>query len=212
MRNLSLRPGNRASSSRPGNRADLARLEWLLPPMLALAAIGFHYAFDVPHHEMLLREEAEPSDELEEKTTTATRKVRPYRARGAAYTERLRKSWSKRPIADEPIDPRFAEHHEHLLRATVRKAEAAVMPDDEPMMATTRTTCHTIRCELQFCAPPELADGIAEQLPNFTVRGRALWHELREVESEAESSDEQSCHAYIVDFAVEGADPRNLKL
>jgi hypothetical protein len=190
------------------------RLEWLLPPILALIAIGFHYAFDVPHHEMLLRGSEDEDDKSEEpkKTTTAARTVRPYRARGAAFTKRLRKSWSKRPIADEPIDPRFAEHHEQLLRSTVRKAEVAVFPEDEPMTATTSITCHTIRCELEFCAPPELADGITEQLPNFTVRGRALWHELREVESTRESSDEQSCYAYIVDFAVEGADPRHLKL
>jgi hypothetical protein len=188
------------------------RLEWLLPPLLALAAIAFHFAFDVPHRPMLERDEAEPP----KKTTTAARTPRPYRARGAAYIKRLRKSWSKRPIEDEPIDPRFAEHHEHLLRAVLRKAEAAAMPADEPNQVTERATCHTIRCELQFCAEPELAEGIVEHLPKFKIRGRKLWHELREVESEPndarESDDDQSCHRYLVDFAIEGADPRNLKL
>jgi hypothetical protein len=186
------------------------RLEWLLPPILALLGIGFHFAFDVPHHAMILRDETE-DDELPQKHTTAARTPRPYRARGAAYTQRLRKSWSKRPIDEEPIDPRFAEHHEDLLRAILRKAEAGVMPSDEPLLVSPKATCHTIRCELEFCAPTELAEGIVERLPNCTIRGRALWHELREVESKNEPSDEKACHRYIVDFAIEGADLRHLK-
>jgi hypothetical protein len=185
------------------------QLEWLLPPLLALAAIGFHWAFDVPHHPMLQREESEPAKPT---TTTAARTPRPYRARGAAYTQRLRKSWSNRPIEEEPIDPRFAEHHEDLLRAILRKTEAAVMPIDEPSLVSTRATCHTIRCELEFCAPTELAEGVVERLPNFTIRGRKLWHELRQVESTTEPSDDEACHSYLVDFAIEGADLRHLKL
>lgn len=189
-------------------------MQWLLPPLLAVAAIGFHCVFDVPHHPMLEREEAEPK--AKPKTTTAARTPRPYRARGAAYIQRLRKSWSKRPITEEPIEPRFAEHHEDLLRAILRKAEAAVMPSDEPLLVSSKATCHTIRCELEFCAPTELAERIAERLPNCTIRGRPLWHELRPVESEAESealpSDDEICQRYLVDFAVEGPDLRHLKL
>jgi hypothetical protein len=184
------------------------RLEWMLPPLLALAAIGFHFAFDVPHHPMLPREDPEPVA----KTTTAARTPRPYRARGAAYIQRLRKSWSARPIDEEPIEPRFAEHHEDLLRAILRKAEAAVMPIDEPLLVSMRATCHTIRCELEFCAPAALAEGIVERLPNCTIRGRAFWHELREVEPEQEPDDGEACHRYLVDFAVEAADLRHLKL
>lgn len=192
----------------PSQRPRRVRLEWLLPPLLALAAIGFHFVFDVPHHPMLLREDEAP----DKKTTTAARTVRPFRARGAAYIQRLRKSWSAKPIDAEPIDPRFADHHEDLLRALLRKAEAAVMPIDEPLLVSVRATCHTIRCELEFCAPSELAEEIVERLPNCTVKGRALWHELREVESETEPDDGETCHRYLVDFAVEGADPRHLKL
>jgi hypothetical protein len=194
-----------AQSQRPRR----VRLEWLLPPLLALAAIGFHFVVDVPHHPMLLREDDEPE---EQKTTTAARTPRPFRARGAAYIERLRKSWSTKPIDAEPIEPRFAEHHEDLLRALLRKAEAAVMPIDEPLLVSVRATCHTIRCELEFCAPSELAEAIVERLPGCTIRGRALWHELREVETETEPDDGETCHRYLVDFAVEGADARHLKL
>lgn len=183
---------------------------WLLPPVLAVLAIALQLAIDVPHHEMLQRED--PEDELPVKTTTAARTPRPWRARGAAYVERLRKSWSSRPIADEPVDPRFAEHHEDLLRAIVRKAEAAVTPLDELILVSTRATCHTIRCELEVCAPTPIAAGIVEHLPNFTVGGRSLWHELREVESEQQSDGRETCHRYLIDFAVEGADPRHLSL
>ncbi|HLT40576.1 MAG TPA: hypothetical protein VK034_30070 [Enhygromyxa sp.] len=189
-----------------------ARLEWLLPPLLAVVAIALQLAIDVPHHEMIVRGDDDEAAEPAEKTTTAARTPRPWRARGAAYVERLRKSWSQRPITDEPVDPRFADHHEQLLRAIVRKAEVAVMPLDEPELVLTHATCHTIRCELEFCAPPELAAGIVEHLPNFTVGGRSLWHELRELESQEPSNSKQSCHRYLIDFAVEGADPRNLRL
>lgn len=182
---------------------------WVLPPVLAVLAIALQFAIDVPHHEMIEREDDKRPPV---KTTTASRTPRPWRARGAAYVERLRKSWSARPIAEEPVDPRFAEHHEELLRAIVRKAEAAVMPFDEAILVTTRATCHTIRCELEICAPTPIAAGIIEHLPNFTVGNRSLWHELREVESERETDPHQSCHRYVIDFAVEGADPRNLRL
>lgn len=187
------------------------QLEWVLPPALALLAIGFHFVFDVPHHPMVMRDATE-STESPAKSTTAARTPRPYRARGGAYIQRLRKSWWPKPIADEPIDHRFAEHHEDLLRAVLRKAEAAVMPIDEPMLVSTQATCHTIRCELDFCAPSELADAIVERLPHATIRGRKLWHELREVASDREASDGESCHAYLVDFAIEAADLRHLKL
>lgn len=194
----------------PSQRPRRVRLEWLLPPVLAFAAIGFHFAFDVPHHPMLPREDDEPEEE--QKTTTAARTPRHFRARGAAYIERLRKSWSAKPIDAEPIEPRFAEHHEDLLRALLRKAEAAVMPFDEPLFVSVRADCHTIRCELEFCAPTQLAAAIVERLPGCTINGRALWHELREVESDTEPDDGETCHRYLVSFAVEGADPRHLKL
>lgn len=199
---------------RPDQPDRRARLEWLLPPILAVLAIGLQFAIDVPHHEMLVREPKDDVTDTEkpEKSTTASRTPRPWRARGAKYIQRLRKSWSSKPIADEPIDPRFAEHHEELLRAIVRKAEAAVMPIDEPETVSTEAVCHTIRCELELCAEPEVAAGVVERLPNFKVGGRSLWHELREVKSDKPSTDEQTCHRYVIDFAVEGADPRNLRL
>lgn len=184
----------------------------VLPPLLALAAIGFHFVFDVPHHPMLMREAAVEEAEAPEKSTTAARTPRPYRARGGAYIQRLRKSWSTKPIANEPIDRRFAEHHEDLLRSVLRKAEAVVMPIDEPILVTTQATCHTIRCELEFCAPTELAEAIVARLPNATIRGRKLWHELREVEVESETEPGETCHRYLVDFAIEAADLRHLEL
>ncbi|MFO7565926.1 MAG: hypothetical protein R6X02_25005 [Enhygromyxa sp.] len=192
------------------DREPRRRWAWWLPPALAVLAIALQLAIDVPHHEMLPREVNEPKPPA--KTTTAARTPRPWRARGAVYVERLRNSWSSRPIADEPIDPRFAEHHETLLRAIVRKAEAAVTPFEELMHVSARATCHTIRCELEVCAPTPIAAGIAEHLPNFTVGDRALWHELRELESEQRSGGRETCYRYLVDFAVEGADPRNLRL
>lgn len=188
-----------------------ARLSWILPPALALIAVGLQLAIDVPHHAMILREDPKP----EKKTTTAARTPRTptkYRARGAAYTGRLRKSWSKRPIADEPKDPRFAEHHEELLRIIARKAEAAAVPADDPVLVSTHATCHTVRCDLELCAPPDRADAIVEHLPKFKVGSRSLWHELREIESDSASSATRVCHRYIVDFAIEGADPRSLRL
>jgi hypothetical protein len=186
-----------------------ARLGWVLPPVLALVAVGFQFAVDVPHHAMIVHADPKP----EAKTTTAARTPRAkWRARGDAYTQRLRKSWSTKPIADEPREPRFAEHHEDLLRAVVRKAEAAAVPAGETGTAeiTTSASCHTIRCELELCAPTEYADKVVARLPKFRVGGRSLWHELRELE--VEEQDTRVCHRYIVDFAVEGADPRNLRL
>lgn len=194
-------------------KASRVRLEWWLPPLLALAAIGFHLLFDVPRHPMVTREQAELEQaEQVQETTTAARTPRPYRARKAAYIERLRDSWSARPIDEEPIDPRFAEHHEALLRAVLRKIEAAIMPLDEPVLVSTRASCHTLRCELEFCAPTKLAERIAERLPNAKIRGRALWHELRELDSNSAASHGQSCHRYLVDFAIEAADLRQLEL
>ncbi len=202
---------------------------WLLPPVLALLAVGLQFALDVPHHPMLMREDPTPSDkkttaartkrgdakskqakQAKRKRTKATTKN--YRPRGAAYTTRLRASWSARPIADEPKNPRFAEHHEALLRAVARKAEAAAAPNDEPVLSSTRIACHTIRCDFELCAPTTLAEAIAEQLPRFHVGSRELWHELREVEGAREPKPGQACRRYIVDFAVEGADPRKLRV
>ncbi len=180
--------------------------------MLAVLAIGLQFAIDVPHHAMV-REDPKPP----KKKTTAARTPRPdkrktYRARGVAYTNRLRKSWSSKPLADEPRDPRFADHHEELLRAVARKAEAAVVPADEPDLVEAHASCHTVRCDFELCAPFNLAAAIVEQLPKFEVGSRSLWHELREVESERASGAMRVCHRYVVDFAVEGADPRRLRV
>lgn len=182
---------------------------WLLPPALALAAVVLQFVIDVPHHAMIVHEDPKPA----EKKTTAARTPRPradWRPRGAAYTKRLRKSWSGKPIADEPKDTRFADHHEELLRALGRKAEAAAIPGAEAGEVTTHAVCHTIRCELELCAPTQIAAEVLAQLPNFEVGNRSLWHELREIGSKHD--DGRTCQRYIVDFAVEGADPRRLRL
>jgi hypothetical protein len=192
--------------------AETGRPGWLLPPILAVLAIALQLAIDVPHHTMEPREDDEEIEAPPARTTAATRTPRPWSARGAAYVERLRNSWSARPISEEPVDPRFAAHHEELLRAVVRKAEAAVAPHDEPISVRTHATCHTIRCELEFCAPIELAEGIVEHLPKFMVGSQTLWHELREVESKRKPKRQQSCHRYVIDFAVEVSDPRSLRL
>lgn len=182
-------------------------LAWLLPPVLALTAVGVQFLVDVPHHPMLV----DQPDPPRKRTTTAARTTpNKYKPRGAEFSKRLRKQWAAEPIASEPIDSRFAEHHEELLRAITRKAEAAVTPDAEPIAITT-ATCHTIRCELEFCAAPTIADAIAETLPNFVHGRRSIWHELREVDNTT-SDDERSCHSYVIDFAIEGLDPRKLAI
>src|SRR5690606_20405430 len=48
-----------------------ARLEWLLPPLLAVVAIALQLAIDVPHHEMIVRGDDDEAAEPAEKTTTA---------------------------------------------------------------------------------------------------------------------------------------------
>ena len=167
---------------------------------------------DVPHHAMIVHEDPAPP----ERTTTAARTPRkpskPYKVRGKAYVERLRESWKDCPIADEPRDRRFAEHHEALLRAVVRKAEAEAVPVDESGLLSTQIDCHSVRCELELCSPTRFAASIVAQLPKFRVGARALWHELREVDSEQSSNATRTCHRFVVDFAVEGVDPRNLRL
>ena len=182
---------------------------WVLPPALAALALGLQLLIDVPRSPML---GDDPTPPAETKTKTAAHRPRTWKPRGAKYVERLRKSWSKRAIADEPIERRFARHHEPLLRAVARKAEAAVAPFEEPVTVTTQTRCHTIRCEFELCAPIDKAEAIFEQVPHFEVGGRSLWHELREVDSERESDDEVGCRRWIVEFEVEGADPRQLRL
>jgi len=186
-------------------------LPWLIPPALALAAVGVQFLIDVPHHEMLVDE-----DKPEPKTTAAARTPREptprkWKKRGAEYNKRLRTQWQGEPIASEPIDPRFAEHHEALLLAITKKAEAAAAPDAEPDAIATVATCHTIRCELELCGPPELIDAIAETLPRFNIGRRSVWHELREVET-ATPKPAQRCRGYIVDFALEGVDARRLAI
>jgi hypothetical protein len=183
-------------------------LEWLLAPALAIAAIGLQFAIDVPHHAMLEREDDPPAASP---SPPVDKPLEPPRPREAAYTERLRAAWVDQPIADEPRDPRFAPAHEAVLRAVVRKAEAAVSPTNEPNAAKVEARCHTIRCDLQVCAPVKLSDGIAERLPKFVIGRATLWHELREVQADP-ARDVGPCRRWIVDFAVESPNPKRLRI
>jgi len=189
-------------------------LEWLLAPALAIAAIGLQFAIDVPHHAMLERD-PDPDPETDKPATTTTPPAdpprEPARRREAEYTERLREAWVDQPIADEPRDPRFAPAHETLLLAVVRKAEAAASPANEPTAAKVEARCHTIRCDLQVCAPAKLSEGIAERLPQFVIGRVSLWHELREVQADP-ARDVGPCRRWIVDFAVESPDLKRLRI
>jgi hypothetical protein len=198
-----------ATDSRPRPRPPWRA--WVWPPALATAAVVLQLLIDVPRSPML-DDEPEPKPAPETKATTAAHRSRPWKPRKAEYVERLRKSWSTRAIADEPIERRFAWHHEKLLHAVARKAEATAIPGEAPMTVTTRARCHTIRCEFELCAPIDDAEAIFEVVPRFAIGKRSLWHELREVDSERESDDEVGCRRWIVDFAVEGADPRRLRV
>jgi hypothetical protein len=206
------------SAASPSARRRRA-LAWLLPPILAGAAVLVQFALDVPRHEMVPREDESPSlgpgPDDPVRTTTAARTPKQWRARTPEEIDALRETWSGRAIQAEPRDPRYRKHHEPLLRAVVRKAEVDFVPADDPVSMLVRANCHTIRCSLEICAEPKVVEGVAERIPNFKVGARSLWHELREIGDEPRPDPRgkgQVCRRWIVDFAVEGADVRYLRL
>ena len=192
------------------NRAP-SRLAWLLPPLLALLAIGAQYAFDVPKAEMLEREEDKPKPK-----PRATKKKTKWKPRDPAYIRKLRKAWSGTPLREEPVNQEFRRRHHSVLRAVVRLARRKVVPKGQPVSLQVRPSCHTIRCELQVCSTKEIVDLIAEQLPEVRrVRGK-LWHEFDEVEATrgpAEgSASPTKCRRWIVSFVIDNTNKRKLRL
>lgn len=185
---------------------------WVWPPALATLAIALQLLVDVPHHSMEADDPDPPAQEhkANKPKPAAAPKPKPWKPRGAAYVNRLRKKWSKRAIADEPIDKRFAERHEELLQAVARKAEVAVDLSREPT-AIVHARCHSVRCEFEVCALAD-AEALFETIAKVHAGKRLLWHELREVDGERDEDEGQTCREWIVDFAVEGPDPRTLQV
>ncbi|PRQ04536.1 hypothetical protein ENSA5_06600 [Enhygromyxa salina] len=194
-------------------------LGWALAPALASLAIVVQISLDVPRGEMLEREPKKTKTKRKSAATRSTPRPDAWKARGVEEVEQLRARWSERPFADEPTDPSFRRRHEALLRSVATRARAEVLRGERPTPMQIRPACHTIRCELELCGPKPMIDGIAALLPGVTVVDQPLWHELREIETVAKVSkrsgtarEDHVCRRWLVDFAIEGPAPKDLRM
>ena len=215
------------TKQRPSARA---RLGWILPPVLALLAIAFQYAFDVPKAEMVPRpspeerrkEEAKKRKELREanRKRKEARTVKRWTGRSADEVATLRREWMTQSIADEPHDQRFRKHHEALLRSAVTQARTKALDGAKPTAIQIRPACHTIRCTLELCGPEDLIDNIAELLPKVEVEPKLgpegpLFQELREIEPRhlpKNPRENFTCRRWLLSFDRDDAQIRDLRI
>jgi hypothetical protein len=203
----------------------------MLAPLLATAAIAFQVALDVPSAPMLEHEaksKKKPRKSAAARNTQAAAKAKTnakpapkgHHERNTRALAGLRKRWSGIPFEEEPINQSFRRRHESLLRSVVTQARALALDGEALPPMQIRPGCRTIRCDLELCGPEKIVAGIADLLPNVTLDGHPLWHELSEVEPTPDALERRPkgdpkdhlCRRWIVDFARDGGDISKLAI
>lgn len=172
--------GERKTQAVP--RGAMLAVQLALPIVLCGAAIGVHWALNVPD---VIKES--PGDQgskkgakKKKKKKKKPRKKRTRAPRSAAALDRAWKRWSSRDFDDEPVSVDWAHRHQSLVRKAFLAARTSAFEGapEQAVVTLESADCHTVRCRLLMGSPfPHQNDAIADALSRLQTGSKPLWRD-----------------------------------
>src|SRR5688572_3771186 len=161
------RPASESMDSRSSNvRRWFAGAHGWVAPMVALLAVGMHYALNVPSEALLATTRKEPAPDpppVEAKPSPVKAKTKSkgktksdeWTPRAAPELARLRKQFLGTPISNEPETAAWARKAQAVVGKAIMLArtEAFAGAPEDPRIVTDDARCHTIRCLVVLRSP-----------------------------------------------------------
>ena len=158
-------------------------LSLLLPPVLALGAVGVHYWVNVPPKPSV----ENPNDQGAKKTAAQKRKERAekrrlkrmHQPRAGAELDALLERYDGTEFEKEPVVGSWARQTQTMLNKAIvmsRKAAFEGAPE-EPRVSVVRTQCRSIRCRFLLRSPyPHEVRMLANTMRRLeTLAGENIW-------------------------------------
>lgn len=184
---------------RPKSRLRHA-LRLLLAPLLATAAIGVHWALNVPHGGAKVSEKDQGATKADPKKKRAPKKKGGFEARPPGEVEATWERYREVDFEAEPVKSAWARPHQQLVNKAVtlaRKTAFEGAPDD-PRVSVTDVECRTIRCRFVLRSPfaPEV-DILGETLSRLESEGQSIWKGYASERIEPPSPDMPKTDTYL---------------
>lgn len=178
-------------------------VQLLLPPVLASAAMGVHFALNVPDKIIESpNDQGAPKDkkaEKDKKKKEADKRRAAAKRDEARTPEALDADWDtyrETPFDEEPTRTAWARRHQVVINRAVVEArrQAFAGAPEEPNVVLASTTCRTVRCRFVLRSPfPHELDLITSTLQRVYVEGEPVWRsfEVEPVEAAPEPPEGQ---------------------
>jgi len=166
--------------------------ELLLPPVLASAAMGVHFALNVPDKIVESPNDQGSKEKKPDKKKKDADKRRAAAKRDEARTpEALDADWDtyrETPFDEEPARTAWARRHQLVINRAVIEArrQAFAGAPEEPNVVLASTTCRTVRCRFTLRSPfPRELDLMTSTLRRLYAEGEPVWRsfEIEPVEA-----------------------------
>jgi hypothetical protein len=198
-------------------------LSLLLPPVLALGAVGVHYWVNVPPKPPV----ENPNDQGAKKTAAEKRKERAekrrlkrmHQPRAGAELDALLERYDGTDFEKEPVVGKWARQTQTMLNKAIvmsRKAAFEGAPE-EPRVSVVRTQCRSIRCRFLLRSPyPHEVRLLANTMRRLeTLAGENIWlrFEVEPGEAPAGKKDDEDEDTYLqvtVVFIADGIESDEL--
>jgi hypothetical protein len=155
-------------------------VQLLAPAVLAAAAMGVHWAVNVPDKIVVSSNDQGAKDKKPEKKKKGSDRKKTKRDE-ARTPEQLEADWETHgatPFDDEPTRTAWARRHQVVINRAVVEARRHAFegaPED-PNVVLTSTTCRTVRCRFVLSSPfPHELDLMTTTLERLRESGEPVW-------------------------------------
>jgi hypothetical protein len=192
----------------------VARL--LLAPVLAMGAMGVHWALNVPAHvSVSAKDQGAKKDPKKKAPRKKTPAVKP---RPVGEIEATWKRHKDEAFEDEPVRSTWTRGAQSLVNKTVvvaRKSAFEGAPE-EPRVSVLDVTCKTIRCRFVLRSPfPHELDLVAGALEQVKIDGESVWlgFETARVDPPRENLPKDESYLQVtVAFTADDLDDADMKV
>ncbi|MBC8072493.1 MAG: hypothetical protein IAG13_29490 [Deltaproteobacteria bacterium] len=190
----------------PRQRSRLRRtLHLLLAPLLATAAVGVHWALNVPPGGVKISDKDQGAGKADPKK----KKPAPKKKKGSFEPRpigEVEASWARYQEVEfdaEPVKSAWARPHQSLVNKAVTLARKTAFEGapEEPRVTVSDVECRTVRCRFTLRSPfAHEVDMLSETLSRLESESQSIWrgYTVTKIDPPTEDSPKSDTYVQVV--------------
>lgn len=187
----------------------------LLAPVAAVAAVGIHFAINVPHGgaQVSARDQGvEKAGAKKKKPPKKAPRKKGFEPRPAGEVEATWLKYENVDFEAEPVKSAWARPHQSLVNQAVAKARSAAFEGapEEPKVSVGDVSCRTIRCRFVLRGPfAHEVDLLNATLAKLELDGATIWRHYGGTKVGPTKPDQPASETYLqvtVAFSADNLD------